>query len=49
MPSIVQGITKIQSFSFLIGGTALIIMVSVVLDTYRKIKAQQEMRQYENI
>lgn len=48
MPSIIQGITGIQSFTFLIGGTALLIMVSVILDFWRQLKAQMEMREYEN-
>ena len=47
MPSIVQGTTGIGAFQFLIGGTALLIMVSVVLDMWRQIKAQMEMREYE--
>lgn len=47
MPSIVQGITGIQQFSFLIGGTSLLIVVSVVLETVRQIKAQLQMREYE--
>jgi len=47
MPSIVQGITGITAFRFLIGGTAVLIVVSVVLDTWRQIKAQIEMREYE--
>ena len=49
MPSIVQGVTGVQSFQFLIGGTAVLIVVSVVLDTWRQIKAQMEMREYERI
>jgi preprotein translocase subunit SecY len=47
MPSIVQGITKIKVFSFLVGGTSVLILVSVVLDTYERIKAELEMREYE--
>jgi preprotein translocase subunit SecY len=47
MPSIVQGTTGITAFRFLIGGTALLIVVSVVLDTWRQLKAQMEMREYE--
>jgi len=47
MPSIVQGTTGVQQFQFLIGGTALLIIVSVVLETARQIKAQLEMREYE--
>ncbi|MFA5742540.1 MAG: preprotein translocase subunit SecY [Candidatus Paceibacterota bacterium] len=48
MPSIIQGVTGVQQFSFLIGGTAVLILVSVVLETTRQIKAQIEMRDYEN-
>jgi len=47
MPSIVQGLTGIQQFRFLIGGTSLLIVVSVVLETVRQIKAQLQMREYE--
>jgi preprotein translocase subunit SecY len=47
MPSIVQGITGITAFNFAIGGTALLIIVSVVLETSRQIKSQLEMREYE--
>jgi preprotein translocase subunit SecY len=48
MPSIVQGITKVQAFRFLTGGTSLLIIVSVVLETIRQIKAQLEIREYES-
>ena len=48
MPSIVQGITNVQTFQFLVGGTSLLILVSVVLETWRQIKAQIEMREYDN-
>lgn len=47
LPSIVQGVTGIQSFSFIIGGTALLIVVSVVLETMRQIESQLVMRDYE--
>ena len=47
MPSIVQGITGVQSFQFLVGGTSLLIVVSVVLETIRAINAQLEMREYD--
>ncbi len=47
MPSIVAGITGVMVFAFLIGGTALLIVVSVVLDVMRQIKAQLQMREYE--
>jgi preprotein translocase subunit SecY len=48
MPSIVQGLSGITAFRFLIGGTAILIVVSVVLDVWRQVKAQIEMREYEN-
>lgn len=48
MPSVVQGVTGITTFQFLIGGTSLLIVVSVVLETLRQIKAQLEMREYES-
>ncbi|MBI2577408.1 MAG: preprotein translocase subunit SecY [Candidatus Wildermuthbacteria bacterium] len=48
MPSIIQGFTRISQFSFLIGGTALLIVVSVVLETIRQIRAQMKMRDYES-
>ncbi len=47
MPSIVEGITGISVFGFFVGGTALLIIVSVVLETLRQIKAQLQMREYE--
>ena len=47
MPSIVQGITGVQSFQFLVGGTSLLIVVSVVLETISAINAQLEMREYD--
>lgn len=47
MPSIVGGVTGVQVFQFLIGGTSLLIIVSVVLETMRQIKAQLQMREYE--
>ena len=47
MPSIVGGITGVMVFSFLIGGTALLIVVSVVLETMKQINAQLQMREYE--
>jgi preprotein translocase subunit SecY len=47
MPSIVQSITKVRAFSFLVGGTSILILVSVVLHTFEQIKAEVEMREYE--
>jgi len=47
LPSIVGGVTGVMVFQFLIGGTSLLIVVSVVLETMRQIKAQLQMREYE--
>ncbi len=47
MPSIVQGITGVHVFAFVVGGTSLLIVVSVVLETKRQIEAQLTMRDYE--
>jgi len=47
LPSIVAGITGVTGFAFLVGGTSLLIVVSVVLDTVRQINAQLQMREYE--
>lgn len=47
LPSVITGSTGIEGFSFLIGGTSLLIVVSVVLDTLRQVNAQLEMREYD--
>lgn len=47
LPSIVAGMTGVTGFTFLIGGTSLLIIVSVVLDTLRQINAQLQMREYD--
>jgi len=47
LPLIVQGVFSIQALA--IGGTALLIAVSVVLETMKQIEAQLVMREYENI
>ncbi|MDP2735079.1 MAG: SecY family transport protein, partial [bacterium] len=47
MPSIIQGVTNIVAFDFLLGGTALLIVVSVVLETMRQIRSQLQMREYD--
>ncbi|MFH0906731.1 MAG: preprotein translocase subunit SecY [bacterium] len=49
LPSVVQGVTGITAFSFAIGGTALLIVVSVVLETMRQINSQLTMRDYEEL
>ncbi len=48
MPSIVQGVSGVETFGFLIGGTAILIVVNVVIETWRQIKSQIEMKEYEN-
>jgi len=48
MPSVVGGITGVTGFKFLIGGTSLLIVVSVVLETMRQVQAQLQMRDYES-
>jgi preprotein translocase subunit SecY len=47
MPQIVGMATGVSTFSFLVGGTSLLIAVSVILETVRQIKAQLQMREYE--
>lgn len=47
LPSVVAGLTGVTGFTFLVGGTSLLIVVSVVLDTVRQINAQLQMREYE--
>src|SRR3989344_3822802 len=47
LPNIVSGVTGVTGFTFLIGGTSLLIIVSVVLDTMRQMNAQLEMREYD--
>ena len=48
-PNIIALLTKVQGLSYLVGGTSLLIVVSVVLDTVKKINAQLQMRNYETI
>lgn len=47
LPSIVGGLTGVTGFTFLIGGTSLLIVVSVVLETVRQVNSQLQMREYE--
>ncbi len=49
VPAVIQAMTneKIEVFGFLIGGTSLLIVVAVVLDTMKQINAQLQMREYE--
>ena len=46
LPFIVQAVTKINTL--VIGGTGVLIMVSVIIETMRQIQAQLLMRQYES-
>ncbi len=48
LPSVITGITGVHGFNFLIGGTSLLIVVSVVLETVRQVESQLEMREYDN-
>jgi preprotein translocase subunit SecY len=47
LPSIIAGLTGITGFTFLVGGTSLLIIVSVVLETVRQINSQLQMREYD--
>ncbi len=47
MPSIVGAVTGVLAFGFLVGGTSLLIVVSVVLESMRQVKSQLQMRDYE--
>ena len=48
MPSIVGGVTGVQNiFGFLIGGTSVLIVVSVVLETMKQVNSQLQMREYD--
>jgi len=44
-PSVISGLTGIRTFQFLVGGTSLLIMVRVILDTYEQINAYIQMRE----
>lgn len=46
LPLVAQGFTKMQTLT--IGGTGLLIVVSVILETMKQIDAQLTMREYEN-
>lgn len=48
MPSIIGGLTGVENvFGFLIGGTSVLIVVSVVLETMKQINSQLQMREYD--
>ena len=46
LPFIVQAMTKVSTLA--IGGTGILIMVSVIIETIRQIQAQLSMRSYDN-
>jgi preprotein translocase subunit SecY len=46
MPYIMQGVTKTQALT--IGGTSILIVVSVVIEIIKQVQAQMVMRDYEN-
>lgn len=45
LPSLVRGVTGLESIA--LGGTGILIVVSVVLETYKSIEAQLVMKNYE--
>jgi preprotein translocase subunit SecY len=47
MPSIIQSITGITVFGFVVGGTSLLIIVAVALETVEQIDGELEVRSYE--
>ncbi len=47
MPQIIGILTGVTAFRFLVGGTSILIAVSVILETVRQINAQLQMREYE--
>ena len=47
MPSLVQSLTKVEGFYFLIGGTSLLIVVSVILETIKALESEIQLREYE--
>jgi preprotein translocase subunit SecY len=47
MPFLVQRATGVTAFQFLLGGTALLIIVNVALETMRQIRSQLQMRDYD--
>jgi len=49
LPSFIGRFTGVSGFSFLVGGTGLLIVVAVILETNRAIEAQIEMREYEKL
>ena len=41
MPTVVQAITGIGAFRFLVGGTSVLILVAVILQTIKQIRAKE--------
>ena len=48
LPVILQGLASGSSTNLVIGGTSLLIVVSVALETVKQIKAQLQVREYES-
>jgi len=46
-PHIVQKITQIREFNFIVGGTSILIIVSVILETIKRIDSILAMKEYE--
>ena len=44
-PSVIGNLTGVQSFQFLVGGTSLLILVNVILETYREIDSYLQVRE----
>ncbi len=44
-PNLVGEITGVETFQFLVGGTSLLILVSVILETYQEINSYLQMRE----
>jgi len=49
LPSIVGWVTGVGVFGFFVGGTSVLIIVNVVLETLRQINSQLQMREYETL
>ena len=47
LPFLVQAGTKIATFNYMIGGTSILIVVSVVLETVKQVESQMIMRDYK--
>jgi len=45
LPSVTQAVSNTQAFA--LGGTALLIVVSVALETMKQVESQLVMREYE--